>query len=114
MPASQTGTQKASPEMPAASALDITRAAEAVAFTDDELNTALEAAAFYRDAKLAERSKLKLPSVVLYKGDPLPDADTLDGQILRAGSLVTKLTMEFMKRDLAAGETENVSSNPAA
>lgn len=85
-------------------------ATEVVSLTDDELNTALEAAAFYRDAKLAERSKLQLPAVVLYKGEPFPPEDTLDGQILRAGALVSKLTFEFMKRDLPRLQASNTES----
>ncbi len=82
---------------------------DAVNLTDDELNTSLEAAAFYRDAKLAERTTCKQPLLLLRKVDPLPDADTLDGQILRAGSLVSVFTLEFMKRDLLRLQAENTA-----
>lgn len=58
---------------------------EPFALTDDDLQTALDTAAFYRDAKLKERSAPSrtrardLPMVVIREGEPIPTPDSLGG-----------------------------------
>ncbi len=88
---------------------------EPLPLTDDERQTALDAA-FYRSAKLKERSAPSrilardLPVVVIREGEQLLAPDRLNGQIIRAGTARSRriaslvngtFTREAMRRDLA-------------